>query len=88
MRLLITASLILLTSTLAAPNANAQDVATAPPLVSINSGQVSGVALGDGLTVFRGIPFAAPPVGDLRWRPPAPVASDQRRGTAWLSARR
>jgi para-nitrobenzyl esterase len=26
-----------------------------------------------GVAVFRGVPFAAPPVGPLRWRPPAPV---------------
>ena len=25
----------------------------------------------DGLTIYRGFPFAAPPVGDLRWRAPA-----------------
>jgi para-nitrobenzyl esterase len=26
-----------------------------------------------GVTAFKGVPFAAPPTGDLRWRPPAPV---------------
>ena len=48
--------------------------ATHPDLVSTVSGRVSGVAGHDPtVTVFKGIPFAAPPVGDMRWRPPGPA---------------
>jgi para-nitrobenzyl esterase len=39
----------------------------------VDSGQVRG-SVEDKITVFRGIPFAAAPVGDLRWAPPKPVA--------------
>lgn len=45
---------------------------TIPP-VRIDSGLVSGLPGRDrAVTVFRGIPYAAPPVGPLRWAPPRP----------------
>ena len=47
-------------------------VAAAAP-VKVGGGLVEGTSE-DGLTVYRGIPFAAPPVGDLRWRAPQPAA--------------
>ena len=45
--------------------------------IRTESGLVSGVALSNGLEVFKGIPFAAPPVGKLRWQPPHPPAAWQ-----------
>ncbi len=46
--------------------------AAAPEPVKVEGGLVQGTADAD-LTVYKGIPFAAPPVGDLRWRDPQPV---------------
>jgi para-nitrobenzyl esterase len=40
--------------------------------VAVDGGRVSGRSQ-DGLHVFLGVPYAAPPVKDLRWRPPAAV---------------
>lgn len=42
------------------------------PIVQIRPGKLRG-AYYDGIMVFKGIPFAAPPLGQLRWRPPQPV---------------
>ena len=47
------------------------------PLVETESGSLEGLWADKdaGISVFRGIPFARPPVGELRWRPPASVES-------------
>ncbi len=44
------------------------------PVLTIEGGQVQGVATEiPGVTVYRGIPYAAPPLDDLRWKEPQPV---------------
>ena len=56
-------------------------VVAAAPWMSVSASTTAKVEQGvlqgtkeDGLTVYRGIPFAAPPIGDLRWRAPQPAA--------------
>jgi para-nitrobenzyl esterase len=45
--------------------------------VKIDTGYISGTIIGDAgkeVRIYRGIPYAAPPVGDIRWKPPQPAA--------------
>jgi para-nitrobenzyl esterase len=47
------------------------DAASRP--VRTDAGLVSGISAGQGVHAYLGIPYAAPPVGDLRFRPPQPA---------------
>jgi para-nitrobenzyl esterase len=48
---------------------------TPTPEVRIDSGALRGLVIGDkkDVHVYKGIPYAAPPVGELRWKPPQPA---------------
>jgi para-nitrobenzyl esterase len=68
-------------ATLMAPSTLARaadaDVAEGPrrtPTLRVESGKLVGEDLGS-VRLYRGIPYAAPPVGDLRWSPPQPAPS-------------
>jgi para-nitrobenzyl esterase len=41
--------------------------------VTVTGGVIEGTVEKNGIRVFKGIPFAAPPVGSLRWKAPQPV---------------
>jgi para-nitrobenzyl esterase len=47
--------------------------------VQVDGGQIAGIAGSDPkVRIYKGIPYAAPPIGDLRWRAPKPVSAWQR----------
>ena len=43
------------------------------PIVEIQDGKLQGVEE-YGMLAFKNIPYAAPPVGEMRWRPPQPAS--------------
>ncbi|HEX9107911.1 MAG TPA: carboxylesterase family protein [Longimicrobiales bacterium] len=58
-----------------APVAVQAQGAAAAPRVRVAGGMLEGTVAQSGVSMFRGIPFAAPPVGQLRWKAPQPVSA-------------
>ena len=70
----LAAAMVTIAAAGASRSAAADAVACAPGTdVQTNSGPVCGSAV-NGVDEWLGIPYAAPPVGDLRWQPPQPPA--------------
>ncbi|MER5172461.1 carboxylesterase/lipase family protein [Thioclava kandeliae] len=59
-------------ATFAAAGAASAAPANAPPMAAVTGGQIRGERK-NGLNIFRGIPYAAPPSGERRWHAPQPV---------------
>ena len=74
--LVLNLSAVILLAALAATQAYAKDKdpQPGPPIVQLANGALRGTIQGN-TAIFKAIPFAAPPVGDLRWRPPQPAAN-------------
>ena len=68
-------SILVALTALAPVVAGAQATATraSGPRVRTTAGTVEGIVAASGVREFRGIPYAAPPVRELRWRPPQPA---------------
>jgi para-nitrobenzyl esterase len=72
MKKMLTGLMLIISCSLYAQQADVSTAQETSPLVKTASGVVRGVNEGT-VSVFKGIPYAAPPVGEFRWRPPQPV---------------
>ncbi len=62
-----------LTLAIVAGSLQAQTVQTPVPSIDTTGGLLAGKVLPSGVKAWFGIPFAKPPVDELRWRPPQPM---------------
>src|SRR5436190_17068591 len=67
------AACLALSVTRCAPSPKSETAAPIDPVVAVTGGQIRGARLDKGGATFKGIPFAAPPIGGRRWREPMPV---------------
>ncbi|MBB3956711.1 carboxylesterase/lipase family protein [Novosphingobium sediminicola] len=79
------------TGALQAADRSMQPIPSDP--VETSSGRVAGTALASGVKAYLGVPFAAPPTGDLRWAPPKPshwtgIFNADRKGPACIQVLR
>ncbi len=80
---LVALALVVLTVCVSVTHPAAREITS--EVVKIKSGLIKG-KIENGVRVFLGIPYAAPPVGDLRWKPPvAPAAWKEVRETTKFS---
>src|SRR5215469_12475805 len=73
MTLLATSLAFVLACLLPAIRQSVYSFAPAPDVIRVEGGQIAGT-VAEGVRTFKGIPFAAPPVGELRWKAPQPAA--------------
>ena len=76
-RLAISSAALILGLTVSCGTEN-EEIHTIKDPVKIDTGYISGTIIGDisnQVRIYRGIPYAEPPVGDLRWKPPQPAKS-------------
>ena len=73
-RIIQCALLVIVTATIGAVSVQLTEAQAVSCLVTTANGDIQGLDRGASCA-FLGVPYAAPPVGNLRWKPPEPAAA-------------